>query len=348
MRHDTRQSVCVTLAVPPELAETFRFTQGQYLTLRRVFDGEEVRRTYSICSAVGEPDLRIGIKRVPGGAFSCWANDELAAGDTVEAMPPLGTFSVPLAPGERRRYVAFAAGSGITPILSIVRTTLEREPLGEFTLFYGNRASSTIMFREELEALKDRFLGRFNLAFVMSREEQDIDLLNGRLTREKCDALLDKWVDARTLSYAFVCGPDTMIDEATAALVGHGVPRERIRTERFAPGPASSRSRRPEAAETGEPATVEVTAILDGRTHRFALRKDAESVLEAGLRQGVALPYSCKGGICSTCRARLVAGEVDMDATYALEDYEVANGYVLCCQSYPVTDRVTVDFDQGT
>ncbi len=346
LRRETRHAVCVSLAVPKELRERFRFTPGQHLTLRRRFDGVEARRTYSICSGLDEPDLRIGIKKVPGGVFSTWANEQLQVGETIEVMPPVGRFHVPLDPSARRHFVAFAAGSGITPILSIIRSTLAHEPGSEFTLFYGNRASSAIMFKDELEDLKDRHLDRFNLAFILSREHQEIDLLNGRISREKCDRLLEVWVRPETIAHAFVCGPDTLIDEVRESLGAHGLSPEQIHVERFAPSSATRAVRRAEPEHDADQESIEITAIIDGRRIRFTLRKDAEPILEAALRQGIALPYSCKGGICATCRAKLVEGEVDMDANFALEDYEVERGFILCCQSYPATPRVTIDFDE--
>ena len=313
--------------------------------MRAAIAGQEFRRSYSICSAVQERSLRIAIKRNPGGVFSMWANATLRAGDTLDVMPPLGHFGVPLDPTNRRHYVGFAAGSGITPLLSIIKTTLAVEPESEFTLFYGNRASATVMFREELAALKDEHLTRFNLVHVLSREAQDIELLHGRIDRAKTDALLAHWVDLETADVVYICGPDGMMQSVAEALRGRGYPDSRIRIERFA---TSIPKHEPKAHKAPEPGHTEceVTAIVDGATRTFVVEKGRETILEAGLRAGIELPYSCKGGVCSTCRAKLVAGEVDMDTNFALEDYEVARGFVLTCQSYPVTDKATVDYDQ--
>jgi ring-1,2-phenylacetyl-CoA epoxidase subunit PaaE len=344
LERETRDAVAITFAVPPALHEQFRYVQGQHLTLRAAVDGHDLRRSYSICSAVQDDALRIAVKRNPGGAFSNWANDTLKVGDTLDVMPPLGHFNVALDPAARRHYVGFAAGSGITPMLSIVKTTLAVEPHSRFTLFYGNRASSTVMFKEELAALKDVHLARFNLVHVLSREAQDIELLHGRIDQGKAQTLLAHWVQLDAIDAAFVCGPDGMMQAVADALKASGFPEAKIRIERFATS-IPHHEHRPQAVEPGH-AQCEVTVVIDGATRTFMLDKAKENIIDAGLRNGVELPYSCKGGVCSTCRAKLVAGEVDMDVNFALEDYEVARGFVLTCQSYPVTDHVIVDYDQ--
>ncbi len=345
VERETRDAVAVTLSVPPALAEAFRFEAGQHLTLRAAVDGQDLRRSYSICSALHDGELRIAIKRQPDGFFSAWANETLKAGDTLGAMAPLGHFGVPPEPSRRRHHVGFAAGSGITPLLSIVKTTLAVEPKSEFTLFYGNRASGTVMFKEELAALKDRHLTRFNLVHVLSREAQDIELLHGRIDRARADALLAHWVELDAVDVVYVCGPDGMMRSVADALKARGYPDARVRIERFA---ASIPKHEHKSGPPPAPGHTEcaVTVVLDGATRTFTLERGKENILEAGLKAGIELPYSCKGGVCSTCRAKLVAGDVDMDANYALEDYEVARGFVLTCQSYPVTDAVTVDYDQ--
>ena len=345
VERETRDAVAITFAVPEALRAQFRFEQGQHLTLRTNVDGEDVRRSYSICSAVQDDTLRIAVKKVPGGVFSTWANTVLKAGDIVDVMPPLGHFNVPLEEGASRHYLGFAAGSGITPLLSIVKTTLATEPRSRFTLVYGNRASGTVMFKEELAALKDTYLDRFNLVHVLSREAQDIELLHGRIDRSKADALLGKWIPVADIDTAFVCGPEGMMEAVAAALKARGFSDARIKIERFAasiPKHVHVAQKQPEPGHS----ECEVTVVLDGVTRTFLLEKAKENILEAGLRNGVELPYSCKGGVCSTCRCRLVDGEVDMDVNFALEDYEVARGVILACQSYPVTDKVTIDYDQ--
>jgi len=342
---ETRDAVAITFAVPEALAEPFRFAAGQHLTLRADIEGQDVRRSYSICSGVEDGKLRIAVKRNPGGVFSAWANEMLKAGDALDVLPPLGHFNVPLAAGNRKHYAAFAAGSGITPLLSIVKTTLAAEPQSRFTLFYGNRASGTVMFKEELAALKDTYLTRFNLVHVLSREAQDIELLHGRIDRAKADALLTHWLDLDHVDAVFVCGPDGMMQAVAEALKARDYPDARVKIERFATSIPRHEHRPAKIAEPGH-TECEVTVVLEGVTRTFALEKGKENILDAGLKAGIELPYSCKSGVCSTCRARLTAGEVDMDVNFALEDYEVARGFVLTCQSYPVTDRVAVDYDQ--
>jgi ring-1,2-phenylacetyl-CoA epoxidase subunit PaaE len=331
--------------VPEALRDQFRFEQGQHLTLRTDLGGEDVRRSYSICSAVQDGCLRIAVKKAPGGVFSTWANNALKAGDTIDAMPPLGHFNVPLDAAASRHYLGFAAGSGITPVLSIVKTTLAAEARSRFTLVYGNRASGTVMFKEELAALKDTYLGRFNLVHVLSREAQDIELLHGRIDRVKADALIAHWLDLAHVDAVFVCGPDGMMQAVADALKARGYPDAKIKIERFATSVPRHEHKQGKPIEPGH-TQCEVTVVLDGVTRSFTLEKGKESVLEAGLAAGIELPYSCKSGVCSTCRAKLTAGEVDMDVNFALEDYEVARGFVLTCQSHPVTDRIAVDYDQ--
>jgi ring-1,2-phenylacetyl-CoA epoxidase subunit PaaE len=345
VRQETRDAIVVHLAVPPALNASFRFIQGQHLTLRARINGEDVRRSYSICSAVHEDDLRIAIKRTPGGVFSTWANDTLKPGVKVEVMPPMGHFNLPMDCHGRRAYLGFAAGSGITPLLSIAKTVLRAEPQSTFTLVYGNRSSSSVIFRDELAELKDLYQARLNLVYVMSREQQDIELFNGRITREKCDRLFESWIRVADHDVAFVCGPEDMMREVSESLQAHGMPKSAIKVELFAASssksqrvvPVHSAARRQECA---------VTVIVDGVHRSFPMERDKESLLDAGLRQGIDMRYSCKGGVCSTCRAKVVEGKVEMDINFALEDYEVARGFVLTCQSFPITDRVVVDFDQ--
>ncbi len=347
VRRETRDAIILTLDVPEEHKAAFRFSPGQYLTLRTNIDGDEVRRSYSICAAPSEGRLRVGIKKIAGGTFSSWAAEQLSPGQTIEAMPPMGNFFVPLDKERKRYFVGFAAGSGITPLLSIVKTTLVAEPQSSFTLFYGNRASSSIMFREELEDLKNEHLDRFSLIHILSREQQDIDLFNGRIDRAKCDQLLERWVDPSSVDAAFICGPQDMMLGVAQSLEEHGLDKRQIKFELFASATPGRRQRAAQTAEA-EPRRdlCEATVIIDGRARSFAFEKGSASVLDAAMKEGMELPYACKGGVCSTCRAMLVEGEVDMDANFALEDYEIARGYILTCQSYPVTDRILVDFDK--
>ena len=340
----TRDAVAITFKVPEHLQKEFEYVQGQHLTLRATIDGLEVRRSYSICSAIQDNQLRIAIKKVAGGSFSHWAVVNLLPGIAVDVMPPQGNFHIPLAPELPRHIVALAAGSGITPILSIIKTMLHAEPLTRITLVYGNRSSGGVMFKEELEDLKDRFLARFNLVWVMSRETQEIELFNGRIDYDKTCDLLTRWVDPASIDAAFICGPHDMMLAVTRALEEKGVHKSRIKSELFGT-PLAARPRAVQAAQlTGEQCQVEV--VLDGSRQRFSMPKNGISLIDAGLKAGIDMPYACKGGVCSTCRAQVLSGEVDMDNNFALEDYEVARGFVLCCQSFPVSDKLVIDFDQ--
>jgi ring-1,2-phenylacetyl-CoA epoxidase subunit PaaE len=344
VKHETRDAIAVTFDVPAELKPQFAYQQGQHLTLRAMIDGEDVRRSYSICSAVQDETLRVAIKRVSGGQFSTWAMDSLKPGATLDVMPPMGHFNVPLDPHSERHYLAFAAGSGITPILSIVKTTLKAEPKSRFTIVYGNRASSSVIFRDELSELKDSYMERLKLVYVMSREQQDIELFNGRITEEKCGHFLRHWIDIRDIDVAFICGPEDMMHGVSRSLQAAGLAKEKIRIELFAAS-IPKHEHKPRKVEPGQQHQTEVTVIMDGNAASFTMDKDKESLLDAGLRAGIDMRYSCKGGVCSTCRCKVLDGQVEMDVNYALEDYEVARGFVLSCQSFPITDKVVVDFD---
>jgi ring-1,2-phenylacetyl-CoA epoxidase subunit PaaE len=347
LERPTRDAIVVTLGVPPELATQFQYQAGQHLTVRTYVEGTELRRSYSICSAVQDHTLRIAVKRVADGVFSNWANDSLQPGAALDVLPPSGHFGLgPHAPGPRN-YVAFAAGSGITPVLSIVKTALIAEPDCHFTLFYGNRASSSVLFRDELAELKDTYLTRLNLVHVLSREQQEIDLFNGRIDRDKAAALLDQWMGPAAIDAAFVCGPYAMMQAVTEALLAHGIDAAQIRQELFATSAGDARPKAVSHRVEGRN-ECEVVVVLDGRRHLFQMAKNSENVLDAALAQGIELPYSCKAGVCSTCRCKKNEGEVDMDVNFALEDYEVARGFILTCQSYPVSDRLVLDFDAET
>jgi len=340
-----RDAVVVTLE--PDDPEAFRFTQGQYLTFRRDFDGEELRRSYSICTAPGDGALKVGIKRVEGGAFSTWANEALKPGDRLEAMAPMGNFHLPVEPAAARHYLGFAGGSGITPVLSILRTVLAREPKSRFTLVYANRAVNTIMFREELEDLKNTHLGRLNVIHVLESGGEEIDLFTGRVDAEKCAQLFRLWIDVGTADAAFICGPEPMMLAISQALRDHGMADARIKFELFAsaqPGRARREAAPAGAARQGNSAAA--TVRIDGAAHSFTMPKDGVSLLDAALENDIDAPFACKAGVCSTCRAKVIEGEVEMAANHALEDYEVARGYVLTCQCYPLTDTVVVDYDQ--
>ncbi|MGJ8598131.1 1,2-phenylacetyl-CoA epoxidase subunit PaaE [Sulfitobacter sp.] len=339
-----RDAVVLSFAVPE--GADFEFIQGQYLTFRREFDGEELRRSYSICAGLDDGILQVGIKRVEGGAFSTWANDNVKVGDTLEAMAPMGKFHTDLDAEARRHYLGFAGGSGVTPVLSILRTILTREPHSRFTLVYANRAVSTIMFRAELEDLKNTYMGRVNVIHVLEADAQDIDLFTGRVDEEKCAQLFSRWIDIASVDTAFICGPEPMMLGIAASLRAHGLSDDQIKFELFGssqPGRAKKQAIAANAAQSG--AMTEATVTMDGATRSFKMPRDM-SLLEAALENSMDAPFACKAGVCSTCRAKVTEGEVEMLTNHALEDNEVADGFVLTCQCYPLTDTVRFDYDQ--
>jgi ring-1,2-phenylacetyl-CoA epoxidase subunit PaaE len=341
-----RDAVVVTLQPVNGAAEKFDFTQGQYLTFRREFEGEELRRSYSICAGKDDGVLKVGIKRVDGGAFSTWANEELAVGDTLQAMPPMGGFFTALDAEADKQYLGFAGGSGVTPVLSILKTTLAREPKSRFTLVYANRGVNSIMFREELEDLKNLYMGRLNIIHILESDAQDIDLFTGLVTQEKCGELFKHWIDIESVDTAFICGPEPMMLGIAAALRDHGLDDSQIKFELFAsaqPGRAKRKVVSGDAASSANQTKAAIT--MDGSTQTITMPKDL-SILDAALENAMDAPYACKAGVCSTCRCKVIEGEVEMVANHALEDYEVEKGYVLSCQAFPLTDSVTVDFDQ--
>ena len=349
VQRETPDAVSVIFEVPPGLAETYRYMQGQHLTLRAQVEGQELRRSYSICSGVDDASLRIAIKAVDDGAFSQWANERLEPGMALDVMAPDGRFFTALHPGQRKHYVAFAAGSGITPVLSLIKTTLRQEPLSQFTLVYGNRTVGSILFGEELEDLKDRYMQRFTLHHVLSREMQDVPLFNGRIDGDKCRGLLSTILPPEDIDEVFICGPGQMLDDVRDALVAGGIDAAHIHVERFlTPGeyhPARVPVTPPPMAAPDAPA-ADVTVIADGVTRTLRVPYTGTSILDAALAAGADLPFACKGGVCCTCRARVLEGEVKMDRNYSLEPHELARGFVLSCQSHPVSDRVVISYDE--
>ena len=335
-------SVAVTFDVPPELDGTFDYLPGQHVTVRRVIDGEDVRRSYSICAPAGSGKLRVGIKRLPGGVFSTFACTDLAAGDTLEVMSPVGEFTIDIVPGRPRKAVAIVAGSGITPVLSLIATSLEQEPEATWTLIYGNRTANSVMFLDELEGLKDRFHPRFQLFHILSREGSDVPLLSGRIDAEKIQVIHDNLLGARPVDGWFLCGPYEMVMMAKDTLDRLGVDADRVHDELFFAGPLDPSSLPPEPPP-GE-GSVDLTVILDGRAVETRMTPET-SILDAALRVRTELPFSCKGGMCATCKGRIEEGEVTMSKNYALVDSEVEAGYVLTCQAHPTTERVVVRFD---
>jgi ring-1,2-phenylacetyl-CoA epoxidase subunit PaaE len=348
IRKETSDCVSISFNIPPELKESFLFQHGQNITVRQEVNGQEIRRSYSICASPFENELRVAVKKVEGGFFSTLANDLLKPGDELEILPPTGKFNTPLDPGNKKNYLAFAAGSGITPVISIIKTTLQKEPHSSFTLVYGNRSRSSIIFFEELEGIKNKYINRFNLIHVLSRERTDIPVNYGRIDIEKLIEL------SRILHYPsfdeiFICGPEAMIFSIKEYLEQKDIDKRKIHFELFTtPGQQQATGNRQYAIsnkqfESGEKSKV--TIKLDGRSFDFDLGYDEEPILDGALKQGADLPYACKGGVCCTCKAKLLEGEVEMEVHWGLEDEEVEQGYILTCQSHPKTERVVVDFD---
>jgi len=348
---DTSEAVIVSFEVPPELREVFGFTQGQYLTLRRDIDGQDLRRSYSICAGLDDGELRVGVRKVQGGVFSNWINAHLQPGDTVQVMAPQGRFFVPIEPASARHHVGIAGGSGITPILSIMKTVLAREPRSRFTLIYGNRQLQSTMFKEEIEDLKNRYMTRLVLLHVFSDEHTDSPLGFGVMNREKIGEFLGTLVPAASIDHAYICGPFQMNDEAEAALLAAGVPEERIHIERFGVALPSGATAGEVGAVVhealpGDAKQARITIVRDGLQREITFTEGQPSILDAASAAGLEVPFSCTSGVCGTCRAKLVEGEVRMERNFALDKNEVAAGFVLTCQAHPLTERVILSFDE--
>jgi ring-1,2-phenylacetyl-CoA epoxidase subunit PaaE len=341
---ETEEANSIRFEVPEGLEEVFRFKAGQHLSVRAEIGGEEVRRNYSLCVAPDEGQLKVTVKRIAGGVFSNWVGDHLRPGDELDVMTPHGSFTVDFDPKAKRRYVAFAGGSGITPVMSLIKTALGTEPDSRFTLFYGNRDASSIIFLESLAALKDRYLGRFELYHFLSDEEGDVDLFNGMLDRETCDDALDRLVDeVASVDAWFICGPGPMMDAAEAALTDRGVEKNRIHIERFLAGRPSAALAAQIAQLQEKAAGLTLSVTLDGRTRKVEFTE--ANILDSAREAGLPAPFACKAGVCATCRAKVTKGKVEMAARYGLTDEEIAAGYVLTCQSVPVSEGVAVDYD---
>lgn len=338
----TDDAIAVTFDVPEDLRETFRYIPGQHVTVRSIIDGEDVRRSYSICANANSGKLRVGIKRLSGGAFSTYATTALKAGDVLDVMAPVGEFTIDIDPPKPRRAVAIAAGSGITPVLSLISTSLESEPKASWTLLFGNRTVNSIMFLEELEGLKDRYRDRFQLFHLLSREGSDVPILSGRIDAEKIETIHSRLLGGEPVDGWYLCGPYDMVMTAHETLAGLGVDESEIHDELFFAGPVDPSTLPPEPPP-GE-GSVELTVILDGRAVETRMTPES-SILDAALRVRSELPFSCKGGMCATCKGHIDEGEVRMDKNYALIDSEVDAGYVLTCQAHPVTDKVVVRYD---
>lgn len=347
IRRETPDCVSISFDIPDQWKEEFKFKQGQNLTVKMQLAGDEVRRSYSICSSPLDNELRIAVKKVLSGKFSSHANLKLKKGDVLEVLPPTGKFLTELKADQTKNYLAFAAGSGITPVISIIKTTLHTERKSSFTLVYGNRNRSSIIFREEIESLKNKFIDRFRVYHILSREKTDTPLNHGKINAEKCIELT-RVIDLSNHEEFFICGPEEMIFSVKNFLEGKGVDKNKIHFELFnTPGEkqlkAGSRELKPELQFEGKRSNI--TIKLDGISIEFELPYNTHSILEGALKQGAELPYACKGGVCSTCRAKLIKGEVEMDVNYALEQDEIEAGFILTCQSHPRSEKIVVDFD---
>ena len=345
VRKETDEATSLAFEVPAELKDAYSFIQGQYLTLKADIDGEELRRPYSICCGLDEGELRVAVKKLPGGRFSGFVNGDVKPGDVIDVMTPMGNFHVPIEPDRARRYVGFAGGSGITPFMSIIKTVLAREPHSEFTLFYGNRSFDTIMFREALADLKDRYLGRLRVFHVLSDDIPELPLFGGLLDQDKINELSSKLIDLEAVDTFFICGPGPMMEAAKTVLRERGVDDAKVKLEVFGtPAPHAGALRKDDPVEA-DGRTSEVTVILNGNRTKIAVPFQGTAVLDAALERKLDLPFACKGGVCCTCKAKLVEGEVSMDVNYGLEPDEIEAGYILTCQSHPLTEKLVVDYD---
>ena len=359
IRKETPECVSVLFDIPDKLKNDFLFKQGQSLTMRATIRNEEARRTYSICSSPLDNEIRVAIKKADGGLFSTFANEILKPGDQLEVMEPVGKFYTDLDPTQKKNYLAFAAGSGITPVISLIKTTLATEPASSFTLVYGNRNRGSIIFFEELEGIKNKFLQRFNFINILSREKTDVPIYSGRINSDKLQDL-SKLINYEKMDEIFICGPEEMIFSVKDFMEQKKIDKKKIHFELFTtPGKQQATGNRQQAIDNkqqttgneqqaiGNKATTKskITVKLDGRSFDFELGFNDEAILDAALKQGADLPYACKGGVCCTCKARLIEGEVEMDVHWGLEDEEIEQGYILTCQSHPRTEKVMVDFD---
>jgi ring-1,2-phenylacetyl-CoA epoxidase subunit PaaE len=344
VRRETADCVSVSLSIPENLKDEYSYKAGQYVTFKKTFEGEgEIRRSYSICSAPIDNELRVAIKKVPSGLFSTHANEALAAGDNLDVMTPMGHFT-PSAIQDKKAYYGFASGSGITPILSIIKTVLHANDQSTFTLIYGNKNIGSILFREEIEALKNIYLNRFRVIHILSRERTEVDLNYGRIGHQKCTQLFDQLLATDRIDEAFICGPEQMIHEVKDFLLANQVAESQIHFELFGTNAArKSKTVITESASNSPKSKVSIK--VDERTFEIDLAYDGENILDAALANGADLPYACKGGVCCTCRAKVIEGEVSMDVNYALDKSEVEQGFVLTCQAHPKSERVVIDFD---
>jgi len=348
IRKETDDTVSIAFDVPAEFHEEYQYNAGQYLTLKTVIDGKDTRRSYSICSGLFDDELRVAVKKIKGGLFSSFANEKLKIGDTLDVMTPMGNFFTHLDPAHEKHYVGFAAGSGITPLISIIRTILVYEPKSTFTLVYGNRTRKSIIFREDLIDLKNSYMARFNMINILSREDQEVALFSGRITGDKAKQVMARLIPASGADEAYLCGPEEMIMDVSETLKDSGMAAKNIHFELFT-SPSVSQGEKQAAEDIDADLagkSSQVTVIVDGDEFNFDLEMGGDSILDAAMERGADLPFACKGGVCCTCRAKLVEGKVNMETNYSLEEDEVEAGFILTCQSHPLTERIVVDFDE--
>lgn len=344
VRRETPECVSIAFEIPEEHKEIFKFEHGQYITIRKEFKGEEIRRSYSLCTSPLDNDFRVAVKQMYDGIFSSYANSELKAGEILEVMPPLGKFTAPIDADHEVNYIGFAAGSGITPIMSILKTVLQLETKSTFTLFYGNKNVETVIFRQELEALKNQFMGRFSIHYILSREAIGSPLFKGHITGEKCREYAKNLFDPKTVGDIFICGPESMLIDLKDTLMDMGVSDRKIHFELFITSGIAKKKHDEQIIETD--VLSEVTIIIDGDEFNFNLKTTDVNILDAALKNGANLPFACKGGVCCTCRAKVLEGKVDMEVNYSLEPDELEQGYILTCQSHPLTKKVVITFDE--
>ena len=342
---ETKDTVVLEFDIPKNLQKEFTFTQGQHLTLRKTINGEDVRRSYSLCTSPADKQWKVAIKTIPNGIFSNYANTELKSGDVLEIMKPLGDFNVNINANASNNYIAFAAGSGITPLLSIIKTHLSIEPKSTFKLFYLNQTVKSIIFKEEIEQLKNTFFDRFQVFYFLTKEQRDIPFLNGRFTAEKLQILTKTFIDIEDTNHCFICGPKDMIFLIRDELEAAGLDKEKIHYELFFSGDNNNENKKIEKVLKHKSKGTEVTIVDGGTEFHFTMEDDFDTILEAALSAGADLPFACKGGVCSTCKCKLIEGEVTMKVNYALEDYELKNNFILSCQAVPRSKKIKVDFD---
>ncbi len=341
---ETKDCSVISLEIPDDLKDDFKYSQGQHLTIKALLDGNEVRRSYSLCSSPVENVWKVAVKKINGGTFSAFANEFLKKGDVLEVMPPNGVFSTKIEPEKTRNFIAFAAGSGITPILSIIKTHLALEPKSTFKLFYLNRTVKSIIFKEEIEQLKNQYFGRFEIFHFLTKERRTIDLFNGRFTYEKLKILTDKIIDVPSIDECFICGPEQMIFLIRDSLVAAGMPKEKVHFELFNTGNSDADKARVSKIIEKKVEGTDVTIIDGGKEFHFIMDDDFDNILDGALAAGADLPFACKGGVCSTCRCKVIEGSVEMKVNYALDEEEVAKNYILSCQAVPTSEKVVVDF----